>query len=157
MYVTELLQACSELEENVGRIYRAFATRFDGNKPAARLWREMALEEETHADVLARECRAFEERDDSGPFLAEYDRRIDELQKRMRAVEQRAASCSLDDAFAVASELERCGLEELFEDLVVQGDEAFKLLSERLQAALSSLPPRQERIAKVAEAHRKQS
>lgn len=155
MYITELLDACSGLESRVARVYRGFASRFADNRAAARLWRELALEEETHADILARERRNFEDRDDAGPFLPEFGARVEDIRQRLAGIEERAASSSVDDAFALASELESCGLEELYDDLVVQSDPAFKLLSERLEAVLSRLPEHQERLTRAASRHRR--
>jgi len=156
VYITELLDTCHRLEAQVGRIYRSFASRFEQNKPVARLWRELALEEETHADILARERRTFEEQDDSDPFLPDFDERVAQIRAQLGAIEHRALSCSIEDAFAIASDLERCGLEELYDDLLLQSDPAFKLLSERLEAALSNLPEHQERIQRAAQAHRRE-
>ena len=45
---------------------------------------------------------------------------------------------TLDDALTVAVALEQADLEDLYDDLILQGEPAFKLISERLEAALAT-------------------
>ena len=47
------------------------------------------------------------------------------------------AALDHDDALAVAVALEHTDLEDLYDDLVLQGEPAFRLVSERLEAALA--------------------
>jgi rubrerythrin len=141
MYLTEILSRCSEIEARVGRLYRLLAARFQSNPQMARLWRELALEEETHADILRRELESYEEEDDSGAFLPEYTARLEHVTKLLEDLERRAPTLSsLDDAMAFAVAVEQAELEDLYDDLVAQGQPAFKLISERLEAALSARP-----------------
>ena len=141
MYVIEMIERCSDIASRTARVYRRLAERFHGDRDRVGLWRELALEEETHADVLRRELDSFRERDDSGTFLAEYAERLTHLDAELQQLESRAAAAdTLDDALAVAVALEQTDLEDLYDDLVIQGEPAFKLISERLEAALGSHP-----------------
>jgi hypothetical protein len=141
MYVAEILERCSDLAARTARVYRSLAERFQGDRERVALWRELALGEETHADVLRRELESFVEQDQSGSFLAEYAGRLDHLDQQLHQLELRAATAqSLDDALAVAVALEQRDLEDLYDDLVLQGEPSFKLISERIEAALAAKP-----------------
>ncbi|MCK6555024.1 hypothetical protein L6Q96_10655 [Candidatus Binatia bacterium] len=141
MYIVDILERCSNLAGRTARVYRHLAERFAGDPDRVRLWRELALEEETHSDVLRRELASFQEEDRDGPFLPEYSVRLDNLDADLKRLEERASgAATLDDALAVAVALEQADLEELYDDLVLQGEPAFKLLSERIEAALGARP-----------------
>ena len=143
MYVAEILEKCSEFAARTARVYRRLAERFRGDEGRVSLWRELALEEETHADVLRRELQSFHEEDFSGTFLPEYAERLARLDGELCQLENRAATTrSVDDALAVAVALEQADLEDLYDDLVLQGGPAFKLISERIEAALAATPER---------------
>jgi hypothetical protein len=141
VYVVEILERCSSLAARTAQVYRRLAQRFQGDEDRIRLWRELALEEETHADILRRELQSFQEEDQSGSFLPDYADRLHQLDTDLRQLESRAAAArTLDDALAVAVALEQADLENLYDDLVLQGEPAFKLISERLEAALAARP-----------------
>jgi ABC-type branched-subunit amino acid transport system substrate-binding protein len=141
MYVTEILERCRDLAARTAGVYRGLATRFHGDHQRVSLWRELALEEETHADVLRRELASFQEQDQSGSFLPEFAARLQRLDTELQQVEARAATATtLDSALAVAIALEQTDLEDLYDDLVLQGEPAFKLMSERVEAALGNRP-----------------
>lgn len=141
MYVTEILERCSHLAARTARVYRRLGERFHGDQDRVKLWRELALEEETHADVLRRELVSFQEMDQTGSFLPDYAARLDHLDQELQQLEGRAGTAStLDDALAVAVALEQTDLEDLYDDLVLQGEPAFKLISERVEAALAAKP-----------------
>jgi hypothetical protein len=141
VYVVEILERCSMLAARTARVYRGLAERFEGDQDRVRLWRELALEEETHSEVLRRELQSFQEQDASGTFLPEYAARLDQIDVELRQLESKAeATRSLDEALAVAVALEQTDLEDLYDDLVLQGEPAFKLISERLEAALAATP-----------------
>lgn len=141
MYTTEILERCADLAARTARVYRALAQRFLGDPQRVELWRELALEEETQADVLRRELATFQDQDHAGEFVPEYAERIERLDKALRELEARAATAhSLDDALAVAVALEQTSLEDLYDDLVLQGEPAFRLISERIEAALAARP-----------------
>ena len=143
MYLTEILQQCAALQRRIAAVYRHLAERAQGDTGTARLWRELALEEETHADILKRELQSFDEADDSGSFLPEYSERLTQLEQVLRELEGRAAQArSLDDALATAVAIEQSGLEDIYDDVVLQSQPAFKLISERIEAALNAnIPP----------------
>jgi hypothetical protein len=141
MYVAEILERCGELAARTARVYRGLAERFQGDHERVSLWRELALEEEIHADVLRRELQSFQEQDQSGSYLPEYADRLAQLDTELRELEIRAqAAETLDTALAVAVALEQTDLEDLYDDLVLQGEQSFKLISERVEAALAAKP-----------------
>lgn len=152
MYVVEILERCSDLAARTARVYRRLAERFHGDEDRVRLWRELALEEETHADVLRRELDSFREQDQSGSFVPEFGTRLEQLDRELGRVETCAETArSLDDALALAVALEQTNLEALYDDLVLQGEVAFKLISERVEAALAAHP---QPIAAAGQARR---
>lgn len=141
MYLVEILERCSNIEQRVARVYRSLAERFRSSSDTARVWRELALEEETHADILRREMRAFESRDDSGAFLPEFAPRLERVHLLLVDIEQRLPHVQhLDDAITLAIALEQAELEDLYDDLVTQGYPEFKLICERLEAPLARSP-----------------
>lgn len=141
MYLTEILARCSTIEKRVAAVYRQLAQRFENDNGAARLWRELALEEETHADILGRELRTFEEQGESGDFLPDYAARLDHAETLLGELEGKLTGVgTLDDALTLAVAIEQTELEDLYDDLVTQGQPAFKLISERLEAVLYAAP-----------------
>ncbi|MFI5397990.1 MAG: hypothetical protein ACHQ9S_20835 [Candidatus Binatia bacterium] len=141
MYVSEILEQCSGMAARTARVYRRLAERLHGGDDQVHLWRELALEEETHADILRRELKSFQEQDLIGSFLPEYEERLRQLDTELCQLEERAeAADTLDEALAVAVALEQADLEDLYDDLVLQGEAAFKLMSERVEAALGAKP-----------------
>ena len=141
MYVSEILERCSQMAARTAQVYRRLAERLQGQDERVQLWRELALGEETHADVLRRELQSFQEQDVAGAFLPEYAERLRRLDADLRQLEKRAeVAHTLDEALAVAVALEQADLEDLYDDLVLQGEPAFKLISERLEAALGAKP-----------------
>jgi hypothetical protein len=156
VYVAEILEKCSTLAARTASVYRHLADKFHGDQDRVSLWCELALEEETHADVLRRELQSFHEQDTSGAFLPEYAERLARLDGELRQLENRADTArSVDQALAVAVALEQADLEDLYDDLVLQGETAFKLVSERLEAALS-VRPTQTPAAGLARPRRRQ-
>ena len=141
MYVIEIIERCGDLAARTARVYRGLAEGFEGDPQRVRLWRELALEEETHADILRREFESFQEQEQSGAFLPEFGERLGRLDSELRQLEQRATRAqTLDDALAVAVALEQTDLEDLYDDLVLLGEPTFKLISERIEAALDVKP-----------------
>jgi hypothetical protein len=141
VYVSEILEKCSEMAARTARVYRRLADRLHSEKEQVGLWRELALEEETHADILRREFQSFQEQDQAGAFLPEYTERLRQLDEELAQLEQRAAVArTLDDGLAVAVAIEQADIEELYDDLVLQGEPAFRLISERIEAALTVKP-----------------
>ncbi len=141
MYVSDILERCSEMAARTALVYRQLADRLNMPDERVHLWRELALGEETHADILRRELQSFQEHDQTGSFLPEYAARVRQLDAELRQLEKRAQTAdTLDEALAVAVALEQADLEDLYDDLVLQGEPAFKLISERLEAALAAKP-----------------
>ncbi|HVN84278.1 MAG TPA: hypothetical protein VMW17_05475 [Candidatus Binatia bacterium] len=138
MYLIEILQRCATLEGRIACVYRRLAEQAHGDSGTARLWRELALEQETHADILQRELRSFQDADDSGAFLPEYQERMDRLDRLLCTIESRANTLQgRDDAFATALAIEQSELEDIYDDVVLQSQPAFKLISERIEASLN--------------------
>jgi len=141
VYVIEIIERCGDLAGRTARVYRGLAGRFEGDAERVRLWRELALEEEAHADILRREFESFQEQEQSGAFLPEFGERLQRLDAELRQLEARATSAyALDDALAIAVALEQADLEDLYDDLVLLGEPTFKLISERIEAALDAKP-----------------
>lgn len=90
MYVSELLERCSELAARTAQVYRRLADRLRGEAERVQLWRELALREETHADILRRELKSFQEQDSAGPFLPNYAERLCQIDSDLRQLEKRA-------------------------------------------------------------------
>jgi len=141
VYITEILERCADLAAHTARVYRALADRFQGDPERVQLWRELAFAEETHADVLRREFASFQDQEQSGAYLPEYVERLQRMDAQLEVLETQArAARTLDDALAVAVALEQADLEDLYDDLILQGEPAFKLISERIEAALVGRP-----------------
>jgi len=156
VYVAEILEKCSQFAARTASVYRHLAETFRGDDERVNLWRELALEEETHADVLHRELQSFQEQDKSGAFLPEYAERLARLDGELRQLESRAESArSVDQALAVAVALEQTDMEDLYDDLILQGETTFKLISERIEAALGA-KPLQTPAAGLARARRRE-
>ena len=142
MYLTGILARCSAIEARMALLYRGLAAREGTGVGSPRLWRELALEDETHADVLRRELSALEADDTLGAFMPELAERLERADRTLCELEQRAApgSAAMDDAMAAVLAREQAALEDLYDDLVIQASPAFKLLCERFEAALTNAP-----------------
>ncbi len=141
MYLIEILQRCSAIATRTAAVYRQLAERFDRDDDRVRLWRELALAEETHADVLEREMKTFQESDQSGNFLPDFAERLDLLDSELQVLETQASSASTpDDVLAISVALEQTTLEDLYDDLVLQCEPSFRLIMERVESALSQRP-----------------
>ena len=139
MYLTELLARCSDIEGRVGRVYRTLSESFVDGGETARLWRELAFEEEIHAEILRRELENFEQLDEEGAYLPEYAPRLEHVQQVLDDIEERTQNLrTLDEALVVSMALEQAELEDLYDDLFVQGHPAFKLICERLESVSSA-------------------
>jgi glycine/D-amino acid oxidase-like deaminating enzyme len=141
MYVVEILERCAAHAARTAQVYRGLAARFHGDRERVQLWRELALEEEIHTDILRRELKVFQEQEQSGAFLPDFADRLQRLDAEVCQLEGRASAAqTLDEALSVAVALEQADLEDLYDDLVLQGEPAFRLISERLEAALAVRP-----------------
>jgi len=138
VYVVDILKKSAELAARAAAVYRGLATRFQDDPDRVQLWRELALEEETHAEVLRREQRNFETAGESGNFLPDFVARLEKSERDLIRLEEAAVGANqLDKVLAVAVAVEQRDLEELYDDLVLQGEPAFRILAERVEAALS--------------------
>jgi chromosome segregation ATPase len=141
MYVSELLERCRVLAERSARLYRQLASRFAHDFDRRELCHELAFLEETHANVLREEAEAFRQRDEAGDFLPELGQRVEALEKQLAELEARAADLqSPEDAFATLLALQQTNLEELYDELVLQGDPTFRVVVERLEGVIAEYP-----------------
>lgn len=141
MYVVDILKKSTDLAARAAAVYRGLAVRFTGDSERVQLWRELALEEETHAEVLRREQRNFEAAGEAGNFLPDFAPRLAKSERDLVQLERVATGVQqLDKVLAVAVAVEQRNLEELYDDLVLQGEPAFRILAERVEAALSAEP-----------------
>ena len=92
MYLVEILARCSEIESRMAKVYRKLSERFSDGGEITQLWRELALEEETHADVLRRELRDFDDDGDSGAFMPEFTDRLEQADRALGDLEQQAGT-----------------------------------------------------------------
>ncbi|MCX8072541.1 MAG: hypothetical protein N3C12_08830 [Candidatus Binatia bacterium] len=144
MYLAEILERCSALAERSAALYWRLAEQFSHDPDRRELCHELAFLEETHAKVLREELLSLQERDESGDFLPEFGERIEQLEQRLTELEQRVGnSQSFDEATSTLVALQQTHIEELYDDLVVQGDPSFRLFVERLEAALAEYPKAQ--------------
>lgn len=143
MYVTEILERCAVLAERSAALYRQLAERFADDSERRELCHELALVEETHAKVLREELASFQEREEAGDFLPEFGQRIAKIEDQLAKLAQRiTAAQSPDEATDSLLALQQTTLEDLYDDLVVQGDPAFRIFVERLEAAFANSPKR---------------
>lgn len=155
MYVVEVIERCAQLASRIARLYRQLAERFSDYPERAQVWRELALMEETQAAVLREEWQSFQERQESGDFLPDLGQRLDQATRALADIEKQVATVrTLDEAGEAAIALEQLWLEELYDDLVIQGEPAFRLLVERLEAALAE---KTEQPTAVARRRRRKS
>lgn len=141
MYVTEILERCGALAERSAKLYRLLAERFSQDSERRELCHELALVEETHAKVLAEELASFREQDQLGEFLPELGQRLTEIERHVAEVEKRIlAAQTLEETTACLLALQQTSLEELYDDLVVQGDPSFRIFIERLEATFANSP-----------------
>lgn len=142
MYVMDALERCANLAERASRLYRELAARLAHNGDRRQLCHELAFLQDTYVNVLREELAAFRERDEAGPFLPELGERVAAAEERMALLETQSTRIrTLDEATATLVALEETNLEELYDDLVMQGDPDARLVVERLEAALATYSP----------------
>ncbi|MCS6926014.1 MAG: hypothetical protein NZ578_08950 [Candidatus Binatia bacterium] len=144
MFMTEVLERCSQLEQRVADIYSQFAASFNEDKELESFWLGMAEEEKHHAKILAAEKAALEVDSDPGYFMPEFPAKLAELETLLRSVTEKArAGVTKDEAFALALELEQSELNTIYRDLVLMGRAAVKLMARHMDESLS-LPKHQQ-------------
>ncbi len=141
MYVAEILERCAVLAERTAALYRRLAEQFSYDSGRRELCHELALIEETHAKVLREELASFQQREESGDFLPEFGQRILSIEEHLAELERRiSATQTFNEATDALLALQQTSLEDLYDDLVVQGDPSFRIFVERLEAAFANSP-----------------
>jgi hypothetical protein len=138
MFMTEVLQRCSEIEQRVADIYRQFAAALNDDRELESFWLGMAEEEKHHSKVLAAERAALQVDSDTGYFMPEFSTKLEEMDALLRPVEEKAKQgVTKDEAFALAFELERSELNTVYRDLVLMGRAAAKLMARHMDRSLA--------------------
>lgn len=144
MFMTEVLERCSQLEQRVADIYSQFAASLNDDKELESFWLGMAEEEKHHAKILAAEKAALEVNSDTGYFMPEFPAKLAELEALLRTItEQARAGVTKEEAFALALQLEQSELNTIYRDLVLMGRAAVKLMARHIDESLS-LPKHQQ-------------
>jgi hypothetical protein len=144
MFMTEILGRCSILEQRVANIYRQFAASLNDDKEMESFWLGMAEEEKHHGRILTAEKAALEVDSDTGYFMPEFLAKLTEMDALLKRVEEKAQrGVTLEEAFALALELEQSELNIIYRDLVLMGRAAVKLMARHMDQSLA-LPKHQE-------------
>lgn len=144
MFMTEVLKHCSNLEQRVADIYRAFAGALNDDRELESFWLGLAEEEKHHGKILAAERAALEVDSDTGYFMPEFAAKLAEMDALLKRAEEQARSgVTKDEAFALALELEQSELNTIYRDLVLMGRAAVKLMARHVDRSLS-LPTHQQ-------------
>lgn len=144
MFMTEVLKHCSDLEQRVAAIYRAFAGALNDDHALESFWLGMAEEEKHHGKILAAERAALEVDSDTGYFMPEFAGKLAEMDALLKRIEEQARrGVTKDESFALALELEQSELNTIYRDLVLMGRAAVKLMARHVDQSLS-LPKHQQ-------------
>ena len=145
MFMTEILERCSQMEQRVANIYGQFATSLKDDRELASFWRGMEIEEQHHAKVLAAEKAALAVDSNPGLFMPEFPEKLVEMDNFLKGVEQKAqGDITKDEAFALALEIEQSELNTVYRDLVIMGRAAVKLMERNIDQSLSITKHHQE-------------
>ena len=143
MFMTEVLNRCSILEQRCADIYSQFAGCLNDEKEVESFFLGLAEEEKRHAKILAAEKAALDVDSDTGYFLAEFPTKLTEMDTLLKEVEAKARTgVTKEEAFALALELEQSELNMIYRDLVLMGRAAVQLMARRMDESLS-LPKHQ--------------
>lgn len=144
MFMTEVLQRCSVLEQRAADIYSQFATHLVDDRELASFWLGLAEEEKRHSKILVAQRAALEVDSDPGYFMPEFPAKLTEMDALLKRVEEKARrGVNKDEAFALALELEQSELDTIYRDLVLTGRAAIKLMARKIDQSLS-LPKHQQ-------------
>ena len=144
MFMTQVLERCSQLEQRVADIYSQFAATFNDDKELCSFWLGMAEEEKHHSKILQAEKTALEVDSDTGYFMPEFPAKLEEMDRLLKGVEEQARmGVERDEAFTLALEIEQSEMNVIYRDLVLMGREAVKLLARHMDESLS-LPKHQQ-------------
>ncbi len=127
-----VLQSLGGFERNVGNLYELLAASFADDEPAARLFREMAKEEEFHAGLVLYEQAMVEE--DPSRF-GDIDLDISELVRASEAIASAWASVStmsVAEAVSFAATIEASAAERHYRLAMQQSNPAFASFIEML-------------------------
>ena len=145
MFMTEVLQRCSQMEQRVADIYGQCATSLKSDRELASFWRGMELEEKHHAKVLAAEKAALAVDSNPGYFMKEFSEKLFKMDRFLRKIEQKAQrGVTKDEAFALALDIEQSELSSMYQDLVIMGRSAVKLMERDIDESLAISKHRQE-------------
>jgi hypothetical protein len=150
MFMTQVLERCSQLEWRIADIYSQFAATFNDDKELSGFWLGMAEEEKHHSKILQAEKAALEVDSDTGYFMPEFPAKLEEMDRFLKGIEERARmGVERDEAFALALEMEQSEMNTIYRDLVLMGREAVKLLARHMDESLS-LPRHQQGLVEGA-------
>jgi len=143
MFMTEVLNRCSMLEQRCADIYSQFAGCLNDKKEVESFFLGLAEEEKRHAKILAAEKAALDIDSDTGYFMPEFPTKLTEMDTLLKEVEAKARTgVTKEEAFALALELEQSELNTIYRDLVLMGRAAVKLMARHMDESLS-LPKHQ--------------
>jgi hypothetical protein len=144
MFMTEVLQRCSSLEQRAADIYSQFATHFIDNRELASFWLGLAEEEKHHSKILEAQRAALAVDSDPGYFMPGFPSKLLEMDALLKRVEEKVQHrVSKEEAFTLALELEQSELDTIYRDLVLTGRAAIKLMARQIDQSLS-LPKHQQ-------------
>lgn len=150
MFMTQVLERCSQLERRVADIYSQFAATFNDDKELSSFWLGMAEEEKHHSKILQAERAALEVDSDTGYFMPEFPAKIEKLESFLKGIEEKARmGMERDKAFALALDIEQSEINTIYRDLVLMGWRAIKLLATHVDESLS-LPKHQQGLIEGA-------
>lgn len=145
MFMTEILQRCSQMEQRVADIYGQLATSLKEDRELASFWRGMEAEEQHHAKVLAAERAALAVDSDPGLFIPEFPEKLAEMDRFLQDKEQQVQhGLTKDEAFSLALEIEQSELNTVYRDLIIMGRAAVKLMERNIDQSLSISKHHQE-------------
>jgi rubrerythrin len=166
MTLTALLERYAQFEKRGVGFYRGLAERFHASPAAARLWREMSNTEASHFALLelCQDWVAMAGGGASGPPITEAA--LDELGRRMTALEEAAQreGCTLAEAVALSIAWEELELPRILElvphlpgqargrvlaGMIAEAQEHYRVLMELARAA--GAPGQAERAAALGE------
>jgi rubrerythrin len=143
MFMIEVLNRCSMLEDRCADIYSQFAGCLNDEKEVESFFLGLAEEEKRHAKILAAEKAALDIDSDAGYFMPEFPTKLTEMDTLLKEVEAKARTgVTKEEAFALALELEQSELNMIYRDLVLMGRAAVQLMARRMDESLS-LPKHQ--------------
>ena len=150
MFMTEVLQRCSQLEQRVADLYTQLAHNETEDRELKSYWLGLAAEEKHHAKILEAEKVALEVDSDTGYFMPEFEAKLTEMDTELRRAEEQARrGARQEEAFALAMRLEQSEINTIYRDLVIMGRAAVKLMARHMDQSLS-IPKHQREFVEGA-------